>query len=57
MGVHRALVDSSRRGIVAGLPRARIAGDLRTQAELAFGLLEGGLEGYAVKEQPARAAG
>jgi AcrR family transcriptional regulator len=55
MGVHRALVDHTRRGIVAGAPRARIAREVRAQADQAFALLEGGLGAYAVRERAPQA--
>jgi AcrR family transcriptional regulator len=55
MGVHRALVDRTRRGIVAGAPRARIAREVRAQADQAFALLERGLGAYAVRERERQA--
>ena len=52
MGVHRALVDFSRRRIVAGTPHTRVAREIRTQAERAVARLEQGLGDYAVKQPP-----
>jgi len=49
MGVHRALVTSMRRGVLAGVSRARLARDAAVQAEQALGALAQGLGGYAVK--------
>jgi AcrR family transcriptional regulator len=43
MGVHRALVDYTRRRIVAGARSSHIARDVREQAEQALVLLEEGL--------------
>jgi len=43
MGVHRALVDYTRRRIVAGARTSRIARDVRAQAEEALALLDEGL--------------
>jgi AcrR family transcriptional regulator len=43
MGVHRALVDYTRRRIVAGARSSRIARDVRAQADEALGLLGEGL--------------
>ena len=49
MGVHRALVDYSRRQVVAGARQPRLADDIRVQAERALARLEGGLGDYGVK--------
>jgi AcrR family transcriptional regulator len=49
IGVHRALIDYTRRRILAGELTARLSRDVRTQAERAFRLLEEGLGDYAVK--------
>jgi AcrR family transcriptional regulator len=49
MGVHRALVVSMRRGVLAGVARARLARDVTEQADRALGALAQGLGGYAVK--------
>jgi AcrR family transcriptional regulator len=49
MGVHRALIDYSRRRIVRGARHPRLARDVLAQADRALALLEHGLGGYAVK--------
>ena len=49
MGVHRVLVVSMPRGVLAGVARARLARDVAEQAERALGALAQGLGGYAVK--------
>jgi AcrR family transcriptional regulator len=49
MGVHRTLVDYSRRRILAGARHPALARDVRARAERAFALLEHGLGDYAVK--------
>ena len=49
MGVHRALVDLTRRRIVAGASSARIVREVRDQGEGALQALERGLGRYAVK--------
>jgi hypothetical protein len=49
LGVHRALIDYSRRRALAGVPASRIARELRAQAKQAFAQLERGLGEYAVK--------
>lgn len=49
MGVHRALVDYTRRRVLEGAGRAQLPRDVRAQADRAFALLEQGLGGYAVK--------
>ena len=46
MGVHRALVDYARRGIVAGARGPRLAREARAQGRRALRPLERGLEGY-----------
>jgi AcrR family transcriptional regulator len=43
MGIHRALVDYTRRRIVAGARSPQLARDVRAQAERALALLEEGL--------------
>jgi len=48
MGVHRALVDYTRRRIIAGELTPRLPCDVRAQAERALALLENGLGDYAV---------
>jgi AcrR family transcriptional regulator len=50
IGVHRALVDYSRRRIVAGARSPRLARDVRAQAHQALAALEQGLGRYAVKD-------
>ena len=49
MGAHRALLDYARARIVAGVPHARLAREVRARAEEALGLLEAGFGDYAVK--------
>ena len=49
MGIHRALVDYTRRRIVAGARGARLARDVRVQAARALERLERGLGDYAAK--------
>jgi AcrR family transcriptional regulator len=49
LGIHRVLIDYVRRRTLDGAPAARIAREVRVQAEEAFALLEGGLGDYAVK--------
>ncbi len=49
MGVHRALVDYTRRRVLDGARAPGLTRDVRTQADRALALLELGLGGYAVK--------
>jgi AcrR family transcriptional regulator len=49
MGVHRALVDYTRRRVVEGARAPRLERDVRAQAARALAVLEQGLGGYAVK--------
>ncbi len=49
IGVHRALVDHSRRRLAAGAPSARIAREVRAQGERALATLEGGLGSIGVR--------
>jgi AcrR family transcriptional regulator len=49
MGVHRALVDYTRRRILAGARNPRLAREVRTQGKGALEALEGGLGRYAVR--------
>jgi AcrR family transcriptional regulator len=49
LGIHRVLIDYVRRRTLDGAPAAKIAREVRVQAEEAFALLEGGLGDYAVK--------
>jgi AcrR family transcriptional regulator len=46
IGVHRALVDYTRRRIVAGVPSPRIVREVRSQGRKALAALEGGLGSY-----------
>ena len=46
IGVHRALIDYSRRRIIAGELGPRLTRDIRAQARRAFALLEGELGDY-----------
>jgi AcrR family transcriptional regulator len=50
LGVHRALIDYSRRRALAGAPASRIGRELRAQGKRAFARLEAGLGEYGVKE-------
>jgi AcrR family transcriptional regulator len=47
VGVHRALVEHVRAGLLAGTPPPRLARSVRTQASRAFATLERGLATYA----------
>jgi hypothetical protein len=47
MGVHRALVDFTRRRIVAGARHPALAREVRAQADDALALLERGLGDYS----------
>ena len=49
MGVHRALVDYTRRRVVAGAHGPALRREVRAQGKRALAALEGGLGGYAVK--------
>jgi len=49
MGVHRALVDFTRRQVLSGTPNQRVAREVRAQGKRALGELEDGLGRYAVK--------
>jgi AcrR family transcriptional regulator len=51
MGVHRTLLDYTRRRIVAGARNPRLVRDVRAQADKALTLLEHGLDRYAVKRE------
>ena len=46
MGVHRALIDYSRRLILAGVPSPALAREVRSQGKRALGALRGGLGTY-----------
>jgi AcrR family transcriptional regulator len=50
MGVHRALVDHSRRRIVAGAGHPGLADEIREQAERALARLEQGLGDYGRRD-------
>jgi AcrR family transcriptional regulator len=49
MGVHRALIDYTRRRILAGELGPSLPRDVRAQAKRSFAMLEAGLSDYAVK--------
>jgi AcrR family transcriptional regulator len=49
MGVHRAMLDQVRSGLLTGTPNQRLARDVRSGAERALLLLERGLGDYAIK--------
>ncbi|HET9322416.1 MAG TPA: TetR family transcriptional regulator [Gaiellaceae bacterium] len=49
VGVHRALIEFSRRRALVGARASRIGPELRAQGERAFARLEGGVADYAVK--------
>lgn len=49
IGAHRALVDHTRRSVLAGLRGAALVEDARLQIRRAFGRLEKGLATYAVR--------
>jgi AcrR family transcriptional regulator len=50
MGVHRAVVDHTRREIVAGSRNPQLARRVRAQTQQAIELLEAGLGDYAIRE-------
>jgi AcrR family transcriptional regulator len=50
MGVHRAVVDHTRRAIVAGARNPQLARRVRAQTRQAIALLEDGLGDYGTKE-------
>jgi hypothetical protein len=50
MGVHRALVDYTRRQIVTGVRNPRLVRNVRAQGKRALERLVDGLGGYAVKD-------
>jgi AcrR family transcriptional regulator len=50
MGVHRALIDYTRRRVLEGELGPRLPRDVRARADKAFGMIERGLGGYAVRE-------
>jgi AcrR family transcriptional regulator len=54
VGVQRALVDYTRRRVLADEEPARLAADVRDIAQRAFAPLEHGLGGYAPKPAPPR---
>jgi AcrR family transcriptional regulator len=49
IGVHRALLDRTRRGVLAGRRGTTLAAEVRSQAERALARLERGLSDYAIK--------
>jgi len=49
IGVHRALIDYTRRHIISGTSQRRLREGVSIQAEKALRRLEHGLGGYAVK--------
>ena len=49
MGVHRALIDYTRRRVLEGKLGPRLPRDVRARADEAFALLESGLRDYAVR--------
>jgi AcrR family transcriptional regulator len=49
MGVHRALVEYTRRRTAAGTPIRRLAGEVHAQGRQALASLERGLGDYAIK--------
>ena len=51
MGVHRALVDYTRRRIVAGTRSPQLARQVRAQAKQALTALERGLGSYAIRPE------
>ena len=52
MGVHRALLDTTRHGVLTGRRDTSLAADVRAQAERAITRLERGLGDYAIKPPP-----
>jgi AcrR family transcriptional regulator len=46
IGIHRTLLDQTRKEILAGTPTARVARNVRSQARRALELLERGLRDY-----------
>jgi AcrR family transcriptional regulator len=50
MGVHRAMLNRSRRGVLNGVTGEDLALDVATQAKRAFERLEHGLAGYGTRE-------
>ena len=49
IGVHRALLDRARKGVLAGIPSPRLARDVRFHGKAALSQLERGLSDYAIK--------
>jgi hypothetical protein len=49
MGVHRALVDYTRRRILTGVRNPRLAREVRTRGKRALEALERGLGDYGAK--------
>jgi AcrR family transcriptional regulator len=52
IGVHRALIDCTRRRVLADDRLDRLAADVHRAGQRAFALLEHGLGGYAAKPAP-----
>jgi AcrR family transcriptional regulator len=52
MGVHRALLDTTRRRVLAGRRGTSLAAAVRSQAQRALARLERGLGDYAIKPPP-----
>jgi hypothetical protein len=52
MGVHRFLVDYTRRQIVAGVRNPQLSRRVRAQGNRALTTLESGLGDYAIKRAP-----
>ena len=52
LGVHRTLIDYTRRRVLADQEPARLAADVRRLGQHAFALLERGLGDYAAKPRP-----
>lgn len=48
-GIHRALMDHTRRRLLDGAEHPALAEEVRARADEAFAVLEGGLGGYAVR--------
>lgn len=53
MGVHRAMLDYSRRGVLSGVSPPRLAREVRAQGEQALHELDAGLGSYAVRSENA----
>ena len=51
IGIHRSLIDYTRRRIVEGVSHARLSRDVRVRTDRAVALLERGLGDYAIKDR------